>query len=97
MAEVPENGVKITLEGPVRENLCRVIVEGLGAEETFYVDNDDMEEFDELYLKIETLLEFAGSDTRRAIENAEVIIVNDEEANMEHVADMLTALKALKI
>lgn len=88
--------VEITMAGPVRENMTCVRVKWAGADETFYVNHDDAEEFDEPELKIELIMEFAGSDTRNAINAAEAITLNGDSVDMDAVQSTLAAIKALK-
>lgn len=78
--------VEITMEGPVKENMTCVRVKWAGADETFYVDHNDAEEF----------MEFAGSDTRNAINAAEAITLNGESVDMDAVQSTLAAIRALK-
>ncbi|TLX16275.1 hypothetical protein [Rhizobium sp. MHM7A] len=73
-----------------------MLVKWAGADETFFVDHDDAEEFDEPELKIELIMEFAGSDTRHAINAAEAITLNGESVDMDAVQSTLAAIKALK-
>jgi hypothetical protein len=88
--------VEITMEGPVMENMTRALIKWAGGEETFYVNHDDAEEFEEPELKIELLMEFAGPETRNAINAAEEITMNGEAVDMDAVASTLDALRALK-
>ena len=88
--------VEITMDGPVMENMTRVEVKWAGGDETFYVDHDDAEEFSEPELKIELIMEFAGHETRNAINAAENITLDGNDVNMDAVADVLSAIKALK-
>lgn len=88
--------VEITMEGPVMENMTRVDVKWAGGDEIFYVDHDDAEEFDEPELKIELLMEFAGTEARNVINAAEEITLNGEQVDMDAVEAVLSAIKALK-
>jgi hypothetical protein len=88
--------VEITMEGPVTENMTCVSVKWAGADETFYVNHDDAEEFEEPELKIELIMEFAGNETRNAINAAEAITLNGDSVDMDAVAGVLNAIKALK-
>ena len=88
--------VDITMEGPVMENMTRVSVKWAGADETFYVDHDDAEEFDEAELKIELIMESAGGETRNAINAAETIRLNGEIVDMDAVKSTLNAINAMK-
>jgi hypothetical protein len=88
--------VDITMEGPVMENMTRVSVKWAGADETFYVDHDDAEEFEEPELKIELIMEFAGNETRNAINAAENITLNGESVDMDAVKSTLNAINAMK-
>lgn len=96
MDELFSSTIEITMEGPVMENMTRVKVRGLGVEEEFYVDHDDAEEFEEPELKIELIMEFAGSGARYAISEAKAINLNGEPVDMDAVESVLQAIKALK-
>jgi hypothetical protein len=96
MSETLKYDVEITIDGPVMENMSKVTVKGLGSDETFYVDHDDMQQYSEPELKIELMMYFAGTDTRNALQKAETIGMNDYLVDMNAVRSMFDAINKVR-
>jgi len=96
MSEALKYDVEITIAGPVMENMSKVTVKGLGSDETFYVDHDDMQQYSEPEFKIELMMYFAATDTRNALQNAETIGMNNHLVDMNAVRSMFDAMNKVR-
>ncbi len=96
MSEALKYDVEITIDGPVMENMSKVTVKGLGSDETFYVDHNDLQQYSEPELKIELMMYFASTDTRNALQNAEKIGMNNFSVDMDAVRSMFDAVNKVR-